>query len=320
PGAPLFAASSGGPLGAGGGGGGGGVRGPNPARARGRARARRYDVVWVEKELFPWLPALADLALGRFAKRLVLDYDDAVFHRYDQHPRALVRRVFGRKIDALMRAADLVLVGNSYLGDRARAAGAKRVEHLPTVVDTERYAVPSEAPAPAPTIGWIGTPRTAAYLERVAPVLASVCSASGARVRLIGAGPDALGEIEGVERRPWSAESEVADLQDIDVGIMPLPDEPFERGKCGYKLVQYMACGKPVVASPVGANRDIVEHGGNGFLADGEDEWSNALSQLVLQPALRRRLGAAGRGLVERRYSLESAGERFAGWLHEVAG
>jgi hypothetical protein len=128
----------------------------------------RYDVVWVEKELFPWLPAWADLSLLGGGARLLVDYDDAVFHRYDAHRRAWVRRVLGGKIDAVMRAADVVVVGNAYLGARARAAGARRVELLPTVVDTARYAPRARTPGAPFTLGWIGTPRTARYLRPLA--------------------------------------------------------------------------------------------------------------------------------------------------------
>jgi glycosyltransferase involved in cell wall biosynthesis len=280
-------------------------------------RARSYDVLWVEKELFPWLPAWADLGCLSGRAGLVLDYDDAVFHRYDAHSCAWVRRVLGRKIDALMRVADAVIVGNDYLGERARRAGARRVEKLPTVVDTERYG-PAEKPAGPYTLGWIGTPKTARYLDQIAAPLAEVALESSGRVTLIGAGPEALAGVSGVERRPWSEASEVAELLRADVGVMPLPDEPFERGKCGYKLVQFLACGKPVVASPVGVNAELVVPGENGFLARTSAEWRAALSALR-DPELRARLGARGRELVCERYSLAQAAPRLARVLWSAA-
>ncbi len=284
------------------------------ARVRRLLGGRRYDVVWVEKELFPWLPARADLALARRARALVVDYDDAIFHRYDAHPRGWVRRLFGRKIDRVMAAADLVVVGNDYLGDRARSAGARRIEILPTVVDTARY-VPAPSGRDGFTVGWIGTPRTSRYLAAVAPALA----AAKVRVLLVGAAEDALAELD-VERRPWTEDAEVELLQSIDAGIMPLPDEPFERGKCGYKLIQYMACGKPVVATPVGVNREIVADGANGFLAESEGEWRGALERLAGDADLRAELGANGRRLVEERYSLAATRARLAALLREAAG
>jgi len=278
----------------------------------------RYDVVWVEKELFPWLPAWADLALLRGGARLLVDYDDAVFHRYDAHRRGFVRRMLGGKIDAVMRAADVVVVGNAYLGARAQAAGARRVELLPTVVDTERYAPSARAPGAPFTLGWIGTPRTARYLRPIAPVLAEVAAATSARLVLIGAGPEALAGVAGVEARPWSEDTEVGHLQGVDAGLMPLPDRPFERGKCGYKLVQFMACGKPVVASPVGVNAELVEHGATGFLADSPGQWREALLALAGDPQLCARLGAAGRRKVEAELSVAAIGPRLAGLLCEL--
>jgi hypothetical protein len=118
----------------------------------------------------------------------------------------------------------------------------------------------------------------------------------------------------------WSEDSEVAMIQSMDIGIMPLTDSPWARGKCGYKLIQYMACGLPVVASPVGVNADIVEHGVNGFLATTEDEWRQALTTLLRDPDLRRRMGAAGRRKVETDYSLQVWGPRVAAIFHEIAG
>lgn len=292
--------------------------------------ARRFDVAWVEKELLPYLPGWVELALGRLATRLVVDYDDAVFHRYDQHRWSFVRRLLGHKIDALMRAADLVLVGNEYLGERARSAGAGRVELLPTVVDTERYSVPLCTGSGAGTnsgagagagvrIGWIGTPSTAAYLEPLAGAFDEVHAATGAQLVLIGAGAAVLADRPWVQRSAWSEESEVAQIQRCDLGIMPLPDLPFERGKCGYKLVQFMACGRPVVASPVGVNSALVSQAASGFLATRPEEWRDGLIGLVQSAELRLRMGLAGRSCVEERYSLQSAGQRLAELLRDAA-
>ena len=135
---------------------------------------------------------------------------------------------------------------------------------------------------------------------------------------LIGAGPEALAGVAGVEARPWSADTEVGHLQSIDAGLMPLPDHPFERGKCGYKLVQFMACGKPVVASPVGVNGSLVEHGSTGFLADSPAQWRAALLALAGDPELCARLGAAGRRKVEAELSVAAIGPRLAGLLSEL--
>ncbi len=268
---------------------------------------RRYDLIWMEKELYPWLPAGLESPLFSMHRPVVVDYDDAVFHRYDQNSNRLVRSALGAKIDRLMRRASAVICGNQYLADRARRAGAGTVAILPTVVDVRRYAT---APTPSPSertrvrIGWIGTPITAKYLHIVAAAIRDVSTRHPLEFIAIGTSdvPD-MGC--PVETHPWREDSEVNDLRAIDVGIMPIPDGPFERGKCGYKLIQYMASGKPVVASPVGANMHIVRHGENGYLASDRHEWVTSLEKLCGDPILRERMGKAGCTLVEQHYSLE---------------
>lgn len=280
---------------------------------------RRYDVVWVEKELFPWCPALLELAMVPRHTALVIDYDDAVFHRYDAHRFRLVRALLGRKIDAVMRRADVVIAGNEYLAQRARAAACRRVEWVPTVVDLQRYPpATTERPAGPVTIGWIGSPSTASYLQMMAPAMIELGRKVNLRCIAIGARPD---QVAGTpfESWEWSERAEVAMLQQMDIGIMPLPDAPWERGKCGYKLIQYMACGLPVVASPVGVNRDIVRSGETGYLAADGDAWVEALGALALDPDLRKRMGAAGRREVENQYCLQAQAPFLAAILKSLA-
>lgn len=279
--------------------------------------ARSYDLLWIEKELFPWLPAWAEVLLARMRIPYIVEYDDAIFHRYDLFPNKAVRTVLGGKIDAIMRNASLVIAGNEYLANRARSAGAKRVEILPTVVDLERYSPSSNAENMIFTIGWIGTPVTVKYLHHVHPALAEVCQNNRARVVLVGSGPVGLDGVP-LEVRPWSEKTEVKDICSFDVGIMPLPDTPWERGKCGYKLIQYMACGKPVVASPVGVNKQIVEDGVSGFLASTNDEWVHALNALINDHELMVRMGHAGRKRVEEYYCLQVTAPRLADLLRSV--
>lgn len=279
---------------------------------------RGFDVVWLEKEAWPWLPGWAEtLLLGRSA-RLVVDYDDAVFHRYDAHRSALVRSMLGRKIDGVMRRADVVTAGNAYLADHARNARSEHVEWLPTVVDIERYPMRQLGRHDLTVVvGWIGSPSTAHYLRDVSPALAALQAAGTIRCVAIGARAD---QVIGTpfEAEPWQASTEAAQLQGFDIGIMPLPDEPWERGKCGYKLIQYMASSLPVVASPVGVNLDIVADGGNGYLASAHDQWTNAISELAGDRALRHRMGQAGRQRVEETYSLQAQAPRLVSMFKRV--
>lgn len=287
-----------------------------------RKKRSSCDLIWLEKEALPWMPWIIERYLIGRGKPIVVDYDDAIFHRYDHHARYLVRSLLGSKIDSVMANATVVTAGNEYLAERARRAGSERVEYVPTVVDLEAYApkgfVDQERGGSA-CIGWIGTPGTWSDWGRpMVPMLKELKSEYGARLIAIGAATDHA-TVDGVELIPWSEKSEIELLSNLDIGIMPLPDEPWTRGKCGYKLIQYMACGLPVVASPVGVNSKIVEHGVNGFLAQTNEEWREALTLLLNDADLRRRMGEAGRRRVEEEYSLQVWGPKVADLLSSVA-
>lgn len=275
-----------------------------------------FDAVWVEKEFFPWLPAFAPQLLQLQGISYLADYDDAFFHRYDNHPYWPVRQLLGTKIDSVMKNADIVTVGNEYLAQRANQAGATRIERVPTVVDLDRYEVRSHSNNDPFTVGWIGSPSTAEYLQLAQPALAELLSGDD---RFIVVGADDV-ELESVpvETRVWSEETEVSDIRTFDVGIMPLPDRPWERGKCGYKLIQYMACGIPVVASPVGINQDIVEEGVNGYLVDSQSEWDDAINNLRDSPNLREKMGKNGRKKVEEEYCLEVTAPKICSLLEDI--
>ncbi len=286
-------------------------------RASALLRVRRYDLIWVEKELLPFLPAFAEWALERGGIRYAVDYDDAVFHRYDMHRSSSVRTLLGRKIDDVMRRSAVVVAGNAYLAERARKAGATHVEIVPTVVDLDRYAIAARQGRP-PVIGWIGSPATSHYVDELAVPLAKVQRRTGARVRLIGV---ARAELPGVdvELVDWQETLESDQLGSFDIGIMPLPDSPWERGKCGYKLIQYMACALPVVASPVGASTEIVQSERTGLLASSALDWERALERLIGDADLRVRMGDEGRARVDAHYSLRVQAPRLVQILSEAA-
>lgn len=279
-----------------------------------------HDVAWIEGELFPYLPSAIESMLTRSVTPYVVDYDDALFHRYDLSSHLLVRRLLGRKIDRVMRDAACVVAGNGYLAERAVQAGASRVEIIPTVVDDKRYQVSEHRDGIQPVIGWIGSPATQNYLLDQREVLEHACATYGAELLLVGARPDIARQFERVVPavQAWSEEGEAAALARMDIGVMPLRDGPWERGKCGYKLIQYMASGLPVVASKVGANMDIVRHGENGFLADGRAAWEASLAKLITDRSLRLRMGRAGRSSVERTYCLRTQAPRLAQILRSV--
>ena len=280
-----------------------------------------FDLVWIEKELLPWLPAWVERALLSSGIPYVLDYDDAVFHYYDLHHNPLVRGLLGDKHPALMRGAALVMAGNAYLADYARQAGARHVEVVPTVIDLDRYPAHVQLPVPAPSappcVGWIGQRATASFLLPYQSLFERLSTKGLARFAAIGIDAQSLGL--SMESIPWTEQTEVTSIASFDIGIMPLVDESFERGKCGYKLIQYMACGLPVVASPVGVNCQIVEHGVSGFLAESPEQWEQALQTLLADADLRQRMGQAGRLKVEQQYCIQVTGPKLAALLVAVA-
>jgi len=287
-------------------------------RVRSLARSHQFDLVWVEAEVFPWLPDWGELWLSWKRIPYVVDYDDAAFHRYDLHPVIAVRWVLGKKIDRVMKRAALVVAGNSYLAHRARQAGSRRIEILPTVVDLRRCPAQLSHRGSDFVIGWIGSQSTTRYLRPLQEVLRQAANWEGTSLRFVGSGKWSLTGVP-TDVVDWSESSEVQAIQSFNVGIMPLQNDPWARGKCGYKLIQYMSCSLPVVASPVGVNGEIVEHGVNGFLADTEAEWLSALSRLRSQPQLCEEFGRAGRKRVESAYSLDVTAPRLVTLLKEAA-
>ncbi len=286
-------------------------------RARVLLGLRAHDMVWVEKELFPFLPAPFESWLRRARIPYAVDYDDATFHTYDLHRSPLVRRALGRKLVPLLSGAHLITAGNGYLAAYAKRMGARDVHLVPTVVDVGRYRL-SQAQEPDEfRVGWIGSPSTAVLLSLVREPLERLARDFPLRLVTIGAGQ--LPQINvPTEEHSWSEETEASLLASIQVGIMPLQDEPWQRGKCGYKLIQYMACGKPLVASPVGVNAEIVTPQ-VGYLAKDAQQWYEALRRLADDDAHRVRLGRAGRLIVEDKYSLQAVGPRLAALLIAAA-
>ena len=208
-------------------------------------------------------------------------------------------------------------VGNAYLAEYARRYNAN-VTIVPTTIDVSRYSLEAREPNDRPVIGWTGTHSTYQHLDLLTPVLAELATRHDFVLRVIG---PADYRMEGVtvENRAWRSDSEVDDLRGIDIGVMPLPDDPWSRGKCGAKALQYMGLAIPTVCSPVGVNSEIVTHGENGLLAGGHEEWLVALSSLLECEAERRRLGLAGRETVETRYSAQVHAPRVAAILRAVA-
>ncbi len=282
---------------------------------------RRFDLIMVAYELFPYAPALFEQLLGWLRVPYIVDFDDAIFHMYDEHPKAPIRALLGNKIGLVMRNAACVITGNSYLQSYAQRWN-DNVKVIPTVIDLKHYqrADPSQPKGGYDlTLGWIGSPSTTEHLATASGALARFGAQRKVRAIVIGASKIDFQNID-VDQRAWTKETEISDLCESDVGLMPLPNLPFARGKCGFKLIQYMGCALPVIASPIGANRDIVAPGENGFWAEDDDAWVEALHKLADDAALRKKMGDAGYRIAEARFSLASQAPRMVRCVQDTLG
>jgi len=273
--------------------------------------ARRAEVVILQRKLLPlwqlWI-------LRRSARRLLYDFDDALFQRdsYSGKGPASWRRA--ARFRATTAAADAVTAGNDYLAQQAAAwTRSDRIRVIPTCVEPARYRLANHHRTnTAARLVWIGQPSTLASLRSAESQLAAAAAElPGLELRVICDGGAELAGVRVVPRR-WASDTEAAELADGDIGVNWLPDDAWSRGKCGLKVLQYMAAGLPVVANPVGMNRQMVIHGRTGFLASTAPEWAAAISRLAADPELRQQMGRAGRELVERHFSVTR-------WAPEVA-
>ena len=265
-------------------------------------KKRKYDLIWVQGEAFPFFPVSLELFLLRGSKYIV-DYDDAIFHRYDMSKRWFIRYSLGMRIDLIMKNAALVVSGNEYIAKRAIKAGAPNIETLPTVIDLNRYNNKKKS-STLPIIGWVGSPTTSKYLTSIESALVKLNNEIPFELWVVGG--DYSNDNLNVKLINWSEETEAESIQNFDVGIMPLFDSPWERGKCGYKLIQYMASAKPVVGSSMGVNKKIILESYSGFTADNEQEWIIALKKLLTNNNLSKTMGGSGRLAVEANYCLQA--------------
>ena len=270
-----------------------------------RAWAGRYDVVVIDRELFDNDSVAMEALFRRIARSLVFDVDDAIFLRY---PEKFVR---------LARMADHMIVGNRFLADYTRPYN-DRITIIPTCIELDDYPRRANPPGRGARtiIGWIGTTANIPYLAVVAPALRRLAERCDFELRVVAGQPDPLERLDlaGVTIRfvPWHGATEVREILQFDIGLMPLPDdEAWTRYKCGLKLLQYMAVGIPAVASPVGVNAEIVQHGINGYLAASVSQWEETLESLLVDSQRRQRLGDQARRTVEARYSVAANAVRY---------
>lgn len=267
-------------------------------------RSRRYDAVLLQREMVSSFVTLEPFT----GRPRILDVDDAIH---------LLRG--GRAARRLAEISDRVIAGNDYLAEWYGRWNSD-VTVIPTAVDTDRYVSAERAAEPdeGPVIGWIGTSANHAYLNEIEPALERVLEAHPtARLKIVSDRPPGFSRLDSRRWRfvAWSEAAEAAEIQSMDIGIMPLADSEWARGKCSFKMLQYMACTIPVVVSPVGMNAQVLRDGPIGLAARGEGEWVEALGTLLGDSALRHAMGKAGREVVERNYSVRVTAPKLAAAL-----
>ena len=259
-----------------------------------------YDAAILHCELFPLLPGQIEQALIR--KPYIYDFDDAFYLKYRAGRMGVLRPLLGQKFDSVIAGAAEVTAGNHVLADYARQHNP-RTRYLPTVVDTARYVPqPTKRGGHVFTVGWIGSPSTAAYLSELASPLSAIGKEGPVQFIVIGGKAPYIPNVTVVEI-DWEENTELDLINSFDVGVMPLPDDDWARGKCAFKLIQYLACAVPVIASPVGASVEVI-NGVCGLMASTSQEWTEALRLIRDQPNVRIQMGQAGRERVVAQYSL----------------
>lgn len=283
----------------------------------------QYDMAVFDKELLPYLPYGLELILRILQPKTIVLFDDATYVYYRHHPFPLIRFLCHRKLERVIRTCTHVIVWNEYLGNYARQFNPN-VSVVNTGVDLRRYRVLKDYRVEnsiklRPTvIGWIGTPGSFPYVRILEGVFKELSNRYDVELHVISSQDYVSSNIKVVNKR-WGLQTEIDDLLALDIGIMPLPDDEWTRGKCGAKAVQYMGVGTPAVCSYVGIAPQLIHDGVNGFLASNLQEWTDKLALLIENPTLRQEIGLRGRQTVENTYSLQAVAPRLISILQKVA-
>ena len=274
-------------------------------------RLGSFDFVFIHREAVPVGPPVVEWIIARvWCKKIIYDFDDAIWLP-DSHADILSRLVKWRaKVTTICRRSERVSVGNAYLADFARRYNP-RVVINPTTIDTEHHHDRIQQQDTAlPVIGWTGSHSTLPYLDALVPVIAQLEEQFTFQLLVIADQPPVF-HLDSLRFIPWQYATEIDDLLRMHIGLMPLPDDPWARGKCGFKALQYLALGIPALVSPVGVNTEIVTHGVDGFHCRTDEDWYQHLAYLLQRPSERAAMGKAGRATVEERYSVKANAGNF---------
>lgn len=274
----------------------------------------QYDILFIQRKLFSpvdfWY-------IRRRVKRIVYDFDDAIMYR---SPRAQNPHSFSRwiKFVYIMKRVDFVIAGNEFLKSKVLPYNSNVVT-LPTSIDLSRYRLKEDFHKERPiNIGWLGSKSSLRYLKSLMPTFEGIFKKDpNIQMKIVCSEFLDSAHIPIIKKQ-WSMEEEEEDLKSFDIGVMPLSDDLWAKGKCGLKILQYFSVGVPVVCTPVGINREIVEDGINGFWAQNRDQWEDRLLRLIQNESLRREMGGKGRETVKKAYSLEVNAPRLFSFLKEM--
>jgi glycosyltransferase involved in cell wall biosynthesis len=278
-------------------------------------RVKNHDIVFIQREILAQCFPLFEIIISKLNKNIIFDFDDAIFLVPPQRNKWLYALRDKTAIERILKLSAQVIAGNDYLKQYAQQFN-EHVSVIPTAVDTLKWKKADKTTDKANVdnkkiiIGWIGTRHNLFYLETLKPVLEKLSLIHPVCLHVI-SDADFKGNNFEVKNIAWDMDSEVQEVRKFDIGIAPLADDNWAKGKCGLKALQYMACCVPTVCSSVGVYRQIIIDGCNGFLAQDQAQWLEKLSLLIADKNLRENLGKAGRKTIEEKYSLEINGPKL---------
>ncbi|TAN62771.1 glycosyltransferase [bacterium] len=279
----------------------------------------RFDIVFIHREACPIGGAFFETLAARAGRPIVFDFDDAIYLASSSRCNNFIEKLKRPgKVESIIKKSSVVIAGNNYLADFSR-----RFNHntwvIPTCIDTGKYRLYEKEVKEEVVIGWVGSITTLDFLRPMENTFRRLSAKfANLKFKVVG-GHFSLDGLSNITSVVWSEPGEKSELLSLDIGIMPMPDNEWTKGKCGFKAILYMSMGLPCVCADVGANKDIIEDGLNGYLASSEEEWVSKLSLLVESAELRRKIGAAGRKTAEERFSLKANTPKFLAVIQSVA-
>lgn len=280
--------------------------------------ARKYKIIFLQRAT---LPFGLERILAKINPNIVFDIDDAIFMS-DKEEVGLIARIKGytksKEVASILKVSRLAIVENEYIRDYVKKYCSNNIL-IPGPIDTERFFLKEKSAQEEVVIGWIGSPSTAVYLDMLKDVFRMLAKNFEVKIKLIGAG---IYKLEGIDiiNVPWAYDTEVAELQSFDIGVMPMPDNEWTRGKLGCKMLQYMAVGVPAVVSHTPTNAEVIIDGKNGFLINSQKEWLEKMSRLIKDHVLRQETGLCGRRTVEDKFSVLVNAPKLKEALEKLSG